>query len=253
MSFAERAGRRKRGRRPATQPDASLVGWAAQCLRRDHRGCIGARATYQSYCRWAERCGRQRRDRDQVRPLLDRQHRSHGRQEGRAPAGSVLCRRRTDLGAGSAGRQDGGMSKRTGRIVMGCQIRAARACSTGRGPSLLVLPVCTSMPSPIGSGRPPFPTGRHEPHACRRSERHCAMPVSSSLVTPSRASGLCKNANYVSRPPSRARPRHGVIRVSAHLAVAARNKTRSAVVARRKPSGPCGAKTRTGAPCRRTG
>ena len=45
VSFAARAGRRKRGRRPATQPDASLVGWAAQCLRRDHHGCIGARAT----------------------------------------------------------------------------------------------------------------------------------------------------------------------------------------------------------------
>ena len=57
VSFAERTGRRKRGRRPATQPDASLVRWTAQCLRRDHRGCIGARATYQSYCRWAEGAG----------------------------------------------------------------------------------------------------------------------------------------------------------------------------------------------------
>ena len=57
VSFAERAARRKRGRRPATQPDASLVRWAAQCLRRDHRGCIGARATYQAYCRWAEGAG----------------------------------------------------------------------------------------------------------------------------------------------------------------------------------------------------
>jgi hypothetical protein len=57
VSFAERASRRKCGRRPATQPDASLVRWAAQCLRRDPHGCTGARATYQAYCRWAEGAG----------------------------------------------------------------------------------------------------------------------------------------------------------------------------------------------------
>ena len=42
-------------------------------------------------------CRRQRRDRNQVRALHDRQHCSHGRQEGRAPAGSLLRRPRTDL------------------------------------------------------------------------------------------------------------------------------------------------------------
>ena len=88
VSFAERAARRKRGRRPATQPDASLVGWAAQCLRRDHHGCIGARATYQVILPVGGGCGRQRRYRDQVRPLHDRQHRSHGRQEDRARQGA---------------------------------------------------------------------------------------------------------------------------------------------------------------------
>lgn len=57
VSFAERDARRKRGRRPATQPAASLVRWAAQCVRRDPHGCTGARATYQAYCRWAEGAG----------------------------------------------------------------------------------------------------------------------------------------------------------------------------------------------------
>ena len=57
VSFAEQAARRKRGRRPATQPDLSLSRWADQCVRSDHSGCIGARNTYQLYCRWAERAG----------------------------------------------------------------------------------------------------------------------------------------------------------------------------------------------------
>jgi hypothetical protein len=63
---------------------------------------------------------------------------------------------------------------------------------------------------------------------------------------------LMKNANFAVRPPSRARPRHGVKRVLSVLAVLARSKTTPAVVARPKPSHPCGARTRAGAPCRRT-
>ena len=97
VSFAERAARRKRGRRPATQPDASLVGWATQCLRRDASRLHRRTRHLPSILPVGGGCGRQRRDRDQVRPLLDRQHCSHGRQEGRAPAGSLLRRPRTDL------------------------------------------------------------------------------------------------------------------------------------------------------------
>ena len=59
VSFAEQAARLKRGRRPTIHPDhdQSLVRWAEECVQPDHHGCVGARATYQSYCRWAENVG----------------------------------------------------------------------------------------------------------------------------------------------------------------------------------------------------
>ena len=204
VSLAERAARRKRGRRPATQPDASLVRWAAQCLRRDHRGCIGARATYQAYCRWSEGAGRQRRYRDQVRPLHDRQHRSHGRQEDRAPAGGVLCRRRTDLGAGSAGRQDGGMSKQLGRIVMGCQISAARAL-LGWSRVQLAAAAGLNVNSIAYWEAMTVISAKREPHACARIRQALHQAGVEFVGHAKPGARLAENANYVMRPPSRAR------------------------------------------------
>ena len=57
VSFAEQAARRKRAHRPTIHPDQSLVRWTEECVQRDHHGCVGARSTYQSYCRWAENVG----------------------------------------------------------------------------------------------------------------------------------------------------------------------------------------------------
>ena len=100
---------------------------------------------------------------------------------------------------------------------------------------------------------PVIPTGRREPHACTRI-RQALHDAGIEFVGHAKPGvRLCQNANYVSRPPSRARPRHGVKRVSPHWAMLARTKTRASRCARRKPSAPCGARTRTGAPCRRTG
>ena len=57
VGFPQRSQGKLRARRPAIPPDPSLVRWAEQCVRRDHHGCIGARATYQLYCRWAQDVG----------------------------------------------------------------------------------------------------------------------------------------------------------------------------------------------------
>ena len=57
VSFAKQAARRKRAHRPTIHPDQSLVRWTEERVQPDHHGCIGARATYQSYCRWAENAG----------------------------------------------------------------------------------------------------------------------------------------------------------------------------------------------------
>jgi hypothetical protein len=58
VSFAEQAARLKRGRRPTTNhADQSLVRWAEECVQRDNHGCVGARAIYSAYCRWAENVG----------------------------------------------------------------------------------------------------------------------------------------------------------------------------------------------------
>ena len=218
VSFAERAARRKRGRRPATQPDASLVGWAAQCLRRDHRGCIGARATYQAYCRWAEGAGVSAVTETKFGRFMTGNIAAMGGKKVERRQGAFYVGVDTDLGAGSAGRQDGGMSKPLGRIVMGCQIRAARALLGWSRAQLAAAAGLNVNPSPIGRQTTVIP-GRARAACLRAHPTGVApMPVSSSSATPSRA-WLAENANYVMRPPSRARARHGVKRVSAHLAV----------------------------------
>jgi hypothetical protein len=58
VGFSDRRAHSKR-RRPtaATPPHTSLVRWAEQCVQRDHHGCLGARATYKAYCRWAGEVG----------------------------------------------------------------------------------------------------------------------------------------------------------------------------------------------------
>ena len=141
----------------------------------------------------------------------------------------------------------------TGRIVIGAQIRAARSLLGWSQDELasaagIHLNAVAYWEQTVG-----IPIGRHEPHACRKIAEalRCAGVEFIGHAKP--GVRLCENPNYVSNPPSRARARHGVIGIMSRLAVLARGKTRPAVVVRRKSSSPCGARTRTGAPCRRMG
>ena len=143
------------------------------------------------------------------------------------------------------------MSRPLGRIVTGCQIKAARAL-LGWSRAQLAAAAGLNVNSITYWEAMTVISATREPHACARIRQALHQAGVEFVGHAKPGARLAENANYVMRPPSRARPRHGVKRVSAHLAVAARNKTRSAVAARRKPSGPCGAKTRSGAPCRRT-
>jgi hypothetical protein len=145
------------------------------------------------------------------------------------------------------------MSKRIGRIVTGRQIRAARALLDWSRAKLARAAGLHPNAVAYWEGTDAIPVGRREPHACTKI-RLALHDAGIEFVGHAKPGvRLVENTNFVMRPPSRARARHGVIRVSAHLAVAARNKTQPAIAARRKPSSPCGARTRTGAPCRRTG
>ena len=101
------------------------------------------------------------------------------------------------------------MSKITGRIVMGCQIRAARsllgwsqdelARAAGLHPNAVV----------YWEQTPVIPTGRHEPHACRKIAEalRCAGVEFVGHAKP--GVRLVKNTNFVMKPPTRARARHG--------------------------------------------
>ena len=135
---------------------------------------------------------------------------------------------------------------------MGCQISAARAL-LGWSRAQLAAAAGLNVNSIAYWEAMTVISAKREPHACARIRQALHQAGVEFVGHAKPGARLAENANYVMRPPSRARARHGVIRVSAHLAVAARNKTQPAVAARRKPSGPCGARTRTGAPCRRTG
>ena len=142
----------------------------------------------------------------------------------------------------------------TGRIVIGAQIRAARSLLGWSQDELARAAGLHSNAVVYWEQKPVIPSGRHEPHACRKIAQalHCAGVEFIGHAKP--GVRLVQNTNFVMKPPTRARARHGVIAVSSHLAMLlARTKTLPAVVARRKTSSPCGARTRTGAPCRRMG
>ena len=137
------------------------------------------------------------------------------------------------------------------RIVVGTQIGAARALLGWSRAQLasaagLHINAIRYWEAKIG-----IPV-RREPHACRRI-REALLHAGVEFIGHAKPGvRLVENANFVMKPPSRARARHGVIPVSSHLAMLlTRTKTVRAVVTRRKTSSPCGARTRTGAPCRR--
>src|SRR5688572_12849987 len=124
------------------------------------------------------------------------------------------------------------MSRPLGRIVMGCQIRAARSL-LGWSRAQLAAAAGLNVNSISYWEAMTVISAKREPHACARIRQalHQAGVEVGGHAKP--GVRLVENANYVMRPPSRARARHGVLRVSAHLAVAARNKTQPAIAARR--------------------
>ena len=144
------------------------------------------------------------------------------------------------------------MSRPLGRIVTGCQIKAARALLGWSRQQLATAAHLHANSISYWEETPAIPTGRREPHACTRI-RQALHDAGIEFVGHAKPGvRLCQNANYDSRPPSRARPRHGVKRVSSRLVVLLGSKTVPvAATPRKPPRHPCGAKTRTGAPCQR--
>ena len=145
------------------------------------------------------------------------------------------------------------MTKVTGSIVMGCQIKAARALLGWSRKQLATAANLHVNSISYWEEAPVIRTGRREPHACariRQAFHHAAVEFVGHAKPGVR---LVQNNNYCGRPPSRARAHHGVKHLLPPWAMLARTKRGPSVVARRKPSSPCGARTRIGAPCRRTG
>lgn len=142
-------------------------------------------------------------------------------------------------------------SKQIGRIVTGCQIRAARALLGWSRAQLAGAAGLHGNSITYWEETPVIRTGRREPHACAgiREALHRAGVEFIGHAKP--GVRLCQNAYFVTRPPSRARPRHGVKPISLGLATLLRSKTATIIAARRKASSPCGARTRAGAACRR--
>jgi hypothetical protein len=140
----------------------------------------------------------------------------------------------------------------TGRIVTGAQIRAARSLLDWSRDELAHAAGLHSNAVTYWEQATVIPVDRHEPHACRRI-RQALLDAGVEFVGHAKPGvRLVQNDNFAMRPPSRARPRHGVKRVLSGLAALASSKTVSVVAMRRKPSRQCGAKTRAGPPCRRT-
>jgi len=84
------------------------------------------------------------------------------------------------------------MSKKTGRIVMGSQIRAARSLLDWSREQLARAAGLPPTRSPTGSRGLSFRLAAASRTLALASDRRCTMPVSSSSATPSRAYGCAK-------------------------------------------------------------
>ena len=144
------------------------------------------------------------------------------------------------------------MSKQLGRIVMGCQISAARSLLDWSRAQLAAAAGLNVNSITYWEAMTVI-SAKREPHACARIRQALHQAGVEFVGHAKPGVRLIENANYVRRPPSRARPRHGVQPFLQRWRMLARTKTVPALVKTRKPSSPCGARTRTGAPCRRTG
>ena len=145
------------------------------------------------------------------------------------------------------------MSRVSGRIVVGAQIRAARSLLGWSQDELARAANLNCNAVAYWEQKPVIPSGGHEPHACRKIARALSCVGVEFIGHAKPGVRLVQNTNFVMKPPMRARARHGVKHFLPPWAMLARTKTVPSIVARRKPSSPCGARTRIGAPCRRAG
>ena len=131
------------------------------------------------------------------------------------------------------------MSKTTGIIVTGRQIRAARSLLGWSQDELARAAGLHANAVARWEQTVAIPIGRRQPHACRK--------ITEALS--------CAGVEFIGRVKSGARwrARHGVKHLLPPWAVLARTKTVPPIVASRKPASPCGARTRNGAPCQRRG
>lgn len=141
------------------------------------------------------------------------------------------------------------MSKITGRIVIGAQIRAARsllgwsrhdlARAAGLHPNAVAYWEQTVT----------IPVGRHQPHACRKIAEALHRSDVEFVGHAKPGVRLVKNDNFVMRPPSRARARHGVIPIISRQE-AWPPITQSHGYQVTAPRIACGARTRASGSCR---
>jgi transcriptional regulator with XRE-family HTH domain len=145
------------------------------------------------------------------------------------------------------------MSKTTGMVVMGSQIRAARSLLGWSQDELARAANLHLNAVAYWEQTVSIPTGRHQPHACRKIAEALRRFGVEFVGHAKPGVRLVQNHNFFMRPPSRARAHHGVKRLLRPWGMLAPTKTVPSGVARRQPSSPCGARTRSGARCRRKG
>ena len=136
------------------------------------------------------------------------------------------------------------------RIVTGRQIRAARALAGLSRRELAAAAHLHVNSIAYWESSHAIPIDRIEPHACTQI-RIAMLAVGIEFVGRMRPGiRLCRNANYVRLPPSRAHARHGLLPVIAGMERLGASTTLTVSEAKR-PRIPCGARTRTGASCQR--
>lgn len=135
-------------------------------------------------------------------------------------------------------------------IVTGRQIRAARALIGWSRGQLATASGLHANSVGYWEGMTDIPTGASEPHACRCIREALKATDVEVFVNPAPGVRLCNTANFSAPEPARAHAPHGVqlvIRrdIDADLdAMLTNTRTRAR-------SGPCGAATRRGTPCKR--
>jgi transcriptional regulator with XRE-family HTH domain len=141
------------------------------------------------------------------------------------------------------------MTKVTGGIIMGNQIKAARSLLGWTQHELADAARVHPNAVSYWEQTVAIPTGRHQPHACRKMAEALRRFGVEFFGHAKPGVRLVQNHNYCWRPPSRARARHGVIPVISGLAESSPNTQRHRHQLNATPMA-CSAKTRANGSCR---